>query len=180
MQPPSEEPARRTLPLRSVAEPVNKRLAHLRTRVTQKGSQQFDRPRARADPLSAPITCIVLHSLPLLLESRALQVWVRMMAGRNIEFSGIHADDLVDKILLGIYDRENIPVDQLRLVCPLSHYELEPGSELFVYGITGDWTLHMVRMLRGDGPERRSRPIMPQTELEPAEPFVPATFSPAP
>lgn len=98
-------------------------------------------------------------------ENRPFTVWVRMMAGRNIEFSGIHADDLVDKILLGIYDRENIPVDQLRLVCPLGHCQLEPGSELFMYGITGDWTLHMVRMLRGDGPERRSRPIMPQTEL---------------
>lgn len=99
------------------------------------------------------------------------------MAGRDLELGGIHGDDLVDKLLLQVHERERIPVDQLRLVCPVSKSPLEPGRELFTYGIGPGWVIHMVRMLRGNGPERRSRPVQPQMELEPAEPFVPGTFT---
>ena len=75
-------------------------------------------------------------------------MYVKTLTGKNIPLS-FDPNDCVGDLKLSIYEKEGIPVDQIRLV--YKGRQLEDDNKLSQYSMYDNSTVHMVLRLRGDG-----------------------------
>ena len=78
-----------------------------------------------------------------------MQIFIKTLTGKTLTFGesdGIHEDITFAELKQKIYEKENIPADQQRLV--FNGKQLEDGHTLKDHNITTDSTIHLVLRLR--------------------------------
>lgn len=77
-----------------------------------------------------------------------IQLFVKTLTGKTITFD-VEADDTIERVKQLIYEHEDLPIDQQRLI--FSGKQLEDGRTLMDYNITSESTVQLMLRLRGNG-----------------------------
>ena len=73
------------------------------------------------------------------------QIFIKTLSGKSITLD-VSDSDKIDSIKQKIFEKEGIPVDQMRLV--FNGKQLEDNNTISDYGIESDSTIHLVLRLR--------------------------------
>lgn len=98
--------------------------------------------------VSPPLTCTL--ACP---RSSQMQIFVEMPGGKSITLD-VHGTDVISIVKFKIQDKENIPVEQQRII--FNGKQLEDDRTLSYYKVQAENTIHVLLRLLGGGMGARS------------------------